>query len=339
MTPSAHTGSTPPVLALPATSDALNERLVEGLAAVDALLRREVDHDDEFIAGANIHLAEAGGKRFRPLLTLLASEVGSGINDDVIAAATGVELTHLASLYHDDVMDEADMRRGAPSANAKYDNSTAILVGDLLFGTASSIIADLGPEAVKIQARTFIRLCSGQIRDTRRAPDGVDATDYYLQVLADKTGVLIATAARYGAMFSGCDAETTETLREYGERLGMAFQLADDLIDIASDPEETGKTPGTDLREGKQTLPVLYALASTDPADARLQELLRSELKDDASLAEALALLRVHPAMDRAQERTNAVAAEATAALDALPSSEAKSALAALATSVVTRVG
>ncbi len=339
MTQAARAGSTPPVLALPATSDALNARLADGLDAVDALLRREVDHQDPFIAGANIHLAEAGGKRFRPLLTLLASEVGDGVNDSVVAAATGVELTHLASLYHDDVMDEAEVRRGAPSANARYDNSTAILVGDLLFGTASSIIADLGPEAVRIQARTFIRLCSGQIRDARPAPEGVDATDYYLQVLADKTGVLIATAARYGAMFSGCDAATVETLREYGERLGMAFQLADDLIDISSDPQDTGKTPGTDLREGKRTLPVLYALASTDPADARLQELLSSELKDDASLAEALALLRVHPAMDRAQERTDAVAAEATAALAGLPPSEAREALAALATSVVTRVG
>jgi len=330
---------TPPVLALPATSVELAARLQDGLAEVDALLRREVDHEDPFIAGANVHLAEAGGKRFRPLLTLLASEVGSGINREVVAAATGVELTHLASLYHDDVMDEALVRRGAPSANALYDNSTAILVGDLLFGTASSIIADLGPEAVKIQAQTFVRLCSGQIRDARPAPDGVDPVDYYLQVLADKTGVLIATSARYGAMFAGCDPVTVETLREYGERLGMAFQLADDLIDIASDPEDTGKTPGTDLREGKRTLPVLFALASTDPADARLQELLRSDLRDEQSLAEALELLRVHPAMDLAQEQTNAVAEEAVAALDALPDGEARSALVALASSVVTRVG
>ena len=330
---------TPPVLALPATSEELAGRLQDGLAEVDALLRREVDHDDPFIAGANVHLAEAGGKRFRPLLTLLAAEVGSGVNPEVVAAATGVELTHLASLYHDDVMDEALVRRGAPSANALYDNSTAILVGDLLFGTASSIIADLGPEAVKIQAQTFVRLCSGQIRDARPAPEGVDPVDYYLQVLADKTGVLIATSARYGAMFAGCDPVTVETLREYGERLGMAFQLADDLIDIASDSEDTGKTPGTDLREGKRTLPVLFALASTDPADARLQELLRSELRDEQSLAEALELLRVHPAMDLAQEQTNAVAEEAVAALDPLPDSEARTALAALASSVVTRVG
>jgi heptaprenyl diphosphate synthase len=330
---------TPPVLALPGVSDALAARLARGLADVDARLRHEVDHDDPFIAEASVHLAEAGGKRFRPLLTLLAAEVGTGVNEQVVAAATGVELTHLASLYHDDVMDEADVRRGAPSANAKYDNSTAILVGDLLFGTASSIIADLGPEAVKIQAQTFVRLCSGQIRDDRACPPGTDPVDYYLGVLADKTGVLIATAARYGAMFGGCDAATVETLRVYGERLGMAFQLADDLIDVASEAGETGKTPGTDLREGKATLPVLYARASTDPDDARLRELLGSDLREDDRLAEALGLLRAHPAMAQARERTHAVAREAQQALDPLPDSEAKQALLALATGVVTRAG
>ena len=332
--------STPTTLLLPDTSDQLAARLQEGLAKVDALLRREVDHDDAFIAEANTHLIEAGGKRFRPLLTLLAAELGSGGNADVVAAAAGVELTHVASLCHDDVMDEAVVRRGAPSANAKYGNSTAILVGDMLFGTASSIIADLGAEAVKIQAETFVRLCAGQIRDDRPSPEGVDRVNYYLQVLADKTGVLIATAARYGAMFSGCDAATVEIMREYGERLGMAFQLADDLIDVSSDAESLGKTPGTDLREGKATLPVLYALASGDPGDARLQKLLRTDLgSDEAALAEALELLRDNPAMDRAREHTSAVARSAQDVLDPLPDSEAKTALRALATSVVTRVG
>ena len=331
--------TTPPVLILPEVSDALTERLREGLAAVDALLRREVDHDDPFIAEANHHLIEAGGKRFRPLLTLLAAELGSGANPEVVAAAAGVELTHVASLCHDDVMDEAEVRRGAASANAKYGNSTAILVGDMLFGTASSIIADLGPEAVKIQAQTFVRLCVGQIRDDRPSVRGEDPVDYYLQVLADKTGVLIATAARYGAMFAGCDAATVEIMREYGERLGMAFQLADDLIDVSSDADTLGKTPGTDLREGKRTLPVLYALASTDPADARLRDLLQADLRDQALLDEALGLLRGHPAMERAREHTSAVATAAQDVLDPLPDSEAKSALRALATSVVTRVG
>ncbi|WP_308279792.1 polyprenyl synthetase family protein [Phycicoccus mangrovi] len=330
---------TPSVLALPGAGDALRERLTDGLARVEALITQRVDHDDPFIAQASSHLTVAGGKRFRPLLTLLASELGTGVSDEVVAAAAGVELTHLASLYHDDVMDEADVRRGAPSANALYDNSTAILVGDLLFGTASDIVADLGPQAVKIQAQTFVRLCAGQIRDDRPCPEGQDPVEYYLQVLADKTGVLIATAARYGAMFGGCDDATVEVMREYGERLGVAFQLADDLIDIASEADETGKTPGTDLREGKRTLPVLFVLASSDPADARLQELLRGDLDDDARLAEALELLRAHPAMDRAREHTFAVASRAQSVLEPLPAGDARDALYALATGVVTRVG
>jgi heptaprenyl diphosphate synthase len=193
-----------PALALPAVSPDLAARLQDGLVAVDALLCEVVDHEDPFIAQASVHLSKAGGKRFRPMLTLLAAELGTGINDDVIAAATGVELTHLASLYHDDVMDEADLRRGVVSANSRFGNSTAILVGDLLFGKASELVAGLGPEAVKIQAQTFVRLCSGQIRDDRPAPETVDPIDYYLGVLADKTGALIATAGRYGAMFGGC---------------------------------------------------------------------------------------------------------------------------------------
>ena len=328
------------MLALPATSDALNARLVDGLEAVDALLRREVDHDDEFIAGANIHLAEAGGKRFRPLLTLLAAEVGSGVNDDVVAAATGVELTHLASLYHDDVMDEADVRRGAPSANAKYDNSTAILVGDLLFGTASSIIADLGPEAVKIQARTFIRLCSGQIRDDRRAPEGADAVDYYLQVLADKTGVLIATAARYGAMFSGCDAATIETHARVrrAARHGVPARRRPHRHRLrpGGHGQDAGHRPARGQAHAPRALrPRLDRPGGRPPPGAAA---LRARRTTRPSPRRWPCCGSTRP-WSAPQERTNAVAAEATAALAALPDSEAKDALAALATSVVTRVG
>ncbi|HHU09308.1 MAG TPA: polyprenyl synthetase family protein [Intrasporangiaceae bacterium] len=327
-------------MAIPGISAELQQRLADGMARVDALLQETVQHEDPFIMEASAHLLNAGGKRVRPLLTLLAAELGEGINDAVITAAAAVELTHLASLYHDDVMDDADVRRGTPSANAKYDNSTAILVGDLLFGKASELVADLGAEAVKIQARTFVRLCAGQIRDDRPHPGDGDPIEYYLGILADKTGVLIATAARYGAMFSGCDAATVELVREYGERVGMTFQLADDLIDVASDIDELGKEPGTDLREGKRTLPVLYALASTDPADARLQELVRSDLAgDDAAHAEALELLRMHPAMAAAKAKTDEVARSAQAALDQLPDGEVKHALAVLADLIVSRVG
>jgi heptaprenyl diphosphate synthase len=342
-----------PTLALPTVSPELAARLRVGLVAVDALLRDVVDHEDPFIARASVHLSEAGGKRFRPMLTLLAAELGSGINDDVVAAAAAVELTHLASLYHDDVMDQADLRRAVVSANAQYGNSTAILVGDLLFGKASVLVAGLGPEAVKIQAQTFVRLCSGQIRDDRPVPAGVDPIDYYLGVLADKTGALIATAARYGAMFSGCPPETVDIMRRYGECVGIAFQLADDLLDISSVSGQSGKTPGTDLREGVATLPVLLVRQSTDPADERLKELigggsgLRGDLRDDGLHAEALALLRAHPAMGQARERTNDVARAAQELLAPLavglpagsPAQDAMTALSALAESVVNRAG
>ncbi|QBF47009.1 polyprenyl synthetase family protein [Janibacter limosus] len=333
------TSSTPPVLALPQASEDLTSRLTAGLEQVEALIIERTRSEDDFITEASLHLTKAGGKRFRPMLTMLVAELGEGINEQVVAAAAGVELTHLASLYHDDVMDEADLRRGAPSANALYDNSTAILVGDLLFGTASDIIADLGADAVKIQAQTFIRLCSGQIRDDRPRPDGQDAREYYRGVLADKTGVLVATAARYGAMYGGCRPEVVAMATEYGEHLGVAFQLADDLIDISSDSDETGKTPGTDLREGKRTLPVLNALASSDPADAELQELLRSDLKEPERVERALELLRPHRAMADAREETLAVGRQAVDSLGSLPDSDAKTALIALMEGVVHRVG
>ena len=310
MTPHA----TPPVLSIPGATPELAGRLSDGLDRVDALLREVVDHDDPFIAKASGHLVEAGGKRFRPLLTLLAAELAGGINDDVVRAAAGVELTHLASLYHDDVMDEAQLRRGVPSANVVYDNSTAILVGDLLFGKASELVAGLGAEAVLIQAQTFVRLCCGS--DPRRPgsePTGVDPVDYYLDVLADKTGVLIATAGRYGVMFAGGDEATAMLMRDYGEKVGIAFQLADDLIDIASDADESGKTPGTDLREGVDTLAVLRAKDSTDPADARLLELLARRPRPTTTRASPRRwrCCALHPALEQAREETYAVAREA----------------------------
>jgi len=342
--------SAAPTMALPFVSPELAARLQDGLKAVDALLRDVVDHEDPFIAQASLHLSQAGGKRFRPMLTLLAAELGTGINDEVVAAATGVELTHLASLYHDDVMDEADLRRGVVSANARFGNSAAILVGDLLFGKASELVAGLGAEAVRIQAQTFVRLCSGQIRDDRPAPGGVDPIDYYLGVLADKTGALIATAGRYGAMFGGCPPETVDIMRRYGERLGIAFQLADDLLDISSVSGESGKQPGTDLKEGVATLPVLLVRRSTDPADNRLKDLLGGDLgdlRDEAFHAEALGLLRAHPAMGEARERTNAVARQAQLLLaplaiglaDGSPSQDALTALSSLVEGVVNRAG
>ncbi len=322
---------------LPGADEQLQKSLVDGLAAVDARLRDVVDHDDPFIAEAAGHLSNAGGKRFRPLLTLLCAQAAGGINASVIEAAVGVELTHLASLYHDDVMDEAELRRGVQSANVRYGNATSILVGDLLFGTASSVIADLGPQAVKIQAQTFVRLCAGQIMDERPPAAGGDAIERYLSVLSDKTGSLIATAAQYGAMFGGGDEDLIETLTRFGEQLGTLFQLADDLLDINSEVAASGKTPGADLREGKATLPVLYARALARPHDARLIELLDSPISDSGEVAEAVALLRQHPAMRQAREHTALMAAQTRSLVDELGDGAAVIALRALVDGVADR--
>lgn len=325
-------------LALPVVDDALAERLRRRLATVEDDLAGHVSGSADFINEAAGHLMSAGGKRFRPLLVLLAAEVGPRPDTaEVLTAASVVELTHLASLYHDDVMDEADVRRGADSANARWDNHVAILTGDYLFARSSELTAALGPEAVLIQSRTFARLVEGQILETVKPAPGADPLAHYLEVVAGKTGSLIATSALYGAMFSGASAEVCEALREYGEIVGSAFQLSDDILDIASESEESGKTPGTDLREGVPTLPVLMARAANRPEDARLIELLDADLADDALHAEALDLLRKHPAMDEARAYVQDRAAEGKARLGVLPQGGVRQALEAFADVVAVR--
>jgi heptaprenyl diphosphate synthase len=325
------------VLGIPAVDPVLEAAVRAGLDEVEQRLRESIKSEDPLLAESSRHLLEAGGKRFRPLLVLLASHFGDPAAPGVIPAALVVELTHLATLYHDDVMDEAALRRGAPSANRRWTNSVAILTGDYLFALASAIVADLGPEAVRLQARTFQRLVEGQLRETVGPLDTRGPLAHYLSVLTDKTGSLIATSARFGAWLSGCDEDVVELITAYGERIGIAFQLSDDLIDVSTDTAMSGKTPGTDLREGVATLPVLYALASTEPADARLRELLSQPLVDDELHAEALHRLRRHPAMDQARAEVRRWADEARALLGPLPDVPARAALEALCDQVVTR--
>jgi len=313
--------------------------LARGLARVEESLHRSVQSDYPFVNEASTHLVQAGGKRFRPLLVLLASQFGDPERPEVTDAAVVVELTHLATLYHDDVMDEATLRRGAASANARWDNTVAILTGDFLFARASDILADLGPEAVRIQAKTFERLCTGQIRETVGPEMGMDPVKHHLQVLSDKTGSLIATSGRFGAMMSGADPVTTQTMANFGEAIGVAFQLADDLVDITSDSTQSGKTPGTDLREGVPTLAALIALQSPASADARLRDLLARPLVDDAEHAEALGLLRAHPALDEARAEARRWANDARMQLTDLPSGSARTALELLCDYVVSRTG
>ena len=322
------------------TDAALAAEVVDGLALVEAGLRDAARAQQELLAQTSGYLMDAGGKRFRATLVLLAAQFGNARDERIVPAAVAIELTHLATLYHDDVMDEAAVRRGRPSANSRWDNTVAILTGDFLFARASSILADLGADAIRIQAAPFAQLVSGQIAETVGPAPGSDPLDHYMRVVTDKTASLIATAGRFGAMFSGAPDGVAARIAGACEALGVAWQLSDDILDVASESAESGKTPGTDLREGVPTLPMLYALRCAGPDDARLVELLGSgELTDSGLHAEALALLRAHPAMDMARADLRHWAARARGEMTSLPDVPVRAAFEALCAFVVERTG
>ena len=331
---------------------ALAAEVLDDLARVEASLMETAHPDDHLFTEASRHSIAAGGKRFRALLVLLAAQFGDPKDPRVLQAAVAIELTHLATLFHDDVMDEAEVRRGQPSVNSRWSNSVAILTGDFLFAEASRILADLGPEAVRIQAETFGRLVAGQLAETIGPRPGQDPLEHYMHVITEKTGSLIATSGQFGALFSGAPAEVAARIAVACEQLGVAWQLSDDVIDIASDSAQSGKTPGTDLRQGVRTLPVLYALRSTatagqpaaqagrPDADQRLRWLLaEADLADEALLTEALALLRAHPALAEARAHVLSWAQGARNDFMALPDVPARAAFLALCDFVEKRTG
>jgi heptaprenyl diphosphate synthase len=322
---------------IPNIAPALETQLISQMAQVESLLRSHTRSEYPFVDETAHHLVAAGGKRLRPLLTLLTAQYGDSNAEGVIAAAVACEITHLATLYHDDVMDEAPLRRGVESANMRWGNTIAILTGDFLFAKSSDLLADLGPAAVRLQARTFERLVIGQIMETQGPNPGQDPLEHYLKVVADKTGSLIAASARYGGMISKAPAEITDTVTIFGEKIGVAFQLADDVIDIASESNQSGKTPGTDLREGVPTLVTLNVMRSTDSADADLKRLLSAPIEDEATVQQVLVELRNHKALDESRQQLIQVAKEARSALGPLPINDATGALMSLCDAVIDR--
>lgn len=331
---------------LPAGMEVLAEdpefagRILAGLEQVETRLAQQVESSDPLIQVTAAHLLNAGGKRVRPVLTLLAGEIGGGINDDVINAAVVVELTHLASLYHDDVMDSAPVRRGVDTAHTVWGNNVAILTGDLIFARASSLVATISGRAYQIQAKAFERLVVGQLQETSGPPEGSDALGHYLQVLAGKTGSLIAACGVFGSTLAGASPEVVQIMETYGEKLGVAFQLADDVIDITSTSQTSGKTPGTDLREAIPTLPVLVLRRMAEQGDTSAAEVLamvNGDLSSDEALAEAVAALSSHPAIEQSWAVTESWVAEAEEALAPLPESTAKAALHSFARGMVHR--
>jgi len=311
----------------------------ERLDEVEARLHTTLAADSPFVAEMARHLVAAGGKRFRPMLVIGAAGLGFDLHgavdaDAVVRAALVVELTHVASLCHDDVMDEAPLRRGVDSVNQRWGNSRAILTGDFIFARASAVVATLGPAYVLFQAETFARLVQGQIEELRGPAPDADPIAHHLRVVADKTAALIAASARFGGMVAGATDAQVEALTRFGEALGTAFQLADDLIDVVS--VNSGKTPGTDLREGVPTLVTLLIRQLDRPEDRSLIDLLAGPVPEDR-LAEALAAIRRHPAVDQVKAEIASRAEEARAELAGLPAGEARTALDGLCDLAVTR--
>lgn len=317
----------------------LLQNLEAGLEKVEQKLKDSSSHTEAIIGKASRHLVDAGGKRVRPTLALLTAQLGAGVNQDVVDAAVVVELTHLATLYHDDVMDDAPMRRGVATAQTIWGNSVAILTGDLLFARASVVGSNLGQDALTLQAETFERLCLGQLHETIGPAENQIPFDFYVEVLADKTGSLISAAAQLGVMLSGADQSLREPVRIFGEKIGVAFQLIDDVIDI-SEEGPSGKTPGTDLRAGVPTLPVLLlrkAAAAQDSEATALLELIDGGLAEDEKLAEVLQRLRAHSVFQESYLEAKRWADDAIDALAQLPDGAVKNALIEFAKAVVDR--
>lgn len=322
---------------LPDLAPEIEQDLTRRLDLVEKLLFAHVEGKYPFVNETSRHLIVAGGKRLRPVLTLLAANYGNTGERQVIEAAVVCELTHLATLYHDDVMDEAPLRRGVESANERWGNAVAILTGDYLFAKASDLLADLGPEAVRLQARTFERLVIGQIRETQGPQNGADPLEHYISVIADKTGSLFGTSIRFGALLSGASPQIVEALTTFGEEIGLAFQLADDVIDIASQTNESGKTPGTDLREGVPTLVTLLVQKANRPEDQKLITSLAGPISDEHEVTEVLNALRSHPALDEARTIALQYAENSGKLLSSLPVNGTTSAFLTLCDSLVTR--
>lgn len=326
---------------VPEIDDELADLLVERLALIEDALRASVATSDDMVRWTSRHLMDAGGKRVRPMLVLLAAALGDIDAQGVQDAAALVELTHLASLYHDDVMDSAPTRRGTDSAHALWGNNVAILTGDFLFARASALSARIGTDAVLAHSETFERLCLGQLHETVGPKPGDDPFDHYISVLADKTASLLALAGQLGASLSGAPEGTADVMRRYGEKVGVAFQLADDVLDLESDAATSGKTPGIDLREGVATMPTLLvrrrAEEQQDPASLAILARLDGDLSSDAALDELVDLLRKDPALEETRELALRTADEAVAILDELPEGAVREALTSFTRTLVER--
>ena len=323
---------------LESSDSPLESEIAARLDRVEEELEKAVAADSDLLSATARYLLQAGGKRFRPMLVLLAGYFGDPADPRLIPGSVAIELSHLATLYHDDVIDESADRRGVPSANARWDNTVAILTGDYLFALASEMSADLGPDVCRLLARTITVLCDGQIREVDAAGSLEQDEDGYLEVIRRKTGSLIATSCRLGGVLSDAAPEHVETLEAFGESLGLAFQLSDDIMDITSTQLELGKEPGTDMKEGVYTLPVLHAL-HRGPDRQELRHLLAQGAPDGERLVRALQIVRGEGSIGHARGAVGAEVQRAVGLATQLPESAARDALVQLTRFLAFRCG
>jgi heptaprenyl diphosphate synthase len=301
--------------------------LSDGLARTEARLRDAVTAEDPYLTEIAGHLIGAGGKRMRPVLTMMAAAAGgSAVTDDVITGGVSVELVHIGSLYHDDVMDDAETRRGVVSVNAKWGNLVAILSGDFLLARASELAASLGTEVAGLLAATIGRLCEGQVGELKTAYSAERSEAAHAASINGKTASLLATASRIGGIVADLPRNQIDALTTYGDNFGMAFQLVDDVLDLVATDEELGKPSGNDLVEGVYTLPVIRALADAE-IGPQLRPLLGAHL-DTAARDTARSLVRSSDGIDYTLDRARDYLARGTDALGALSANPARDSLA-----------
>ena len=322
--------SSPPLFALPSHHD--------DLARIEAALVESVQTPDPYLNEIASHLIVAGGKRLRPVLTVVASQItgdgDAGLYERAVQGGIACELVQTGSLYHDDVMDEADTRRGVDTVNAKWGNLQAILAGDFLLSRASEIAASLGTEVAALLARTIGRLCEGQIEELRHTYNAARPEASYLSSISGKTASLYATAARIGGLVAGVDRPTVDALTEYGEAFGMVFQIVDDLLDIIATDEQLGKPAGHDMVEGVYTLPVLRTLQAGGVSAVELLSLLGKPL-NSVERDKALSIVRTNGGVEAAMAVARDWADRAQAAVELLPPSQATDALYSAPTSLL----
>ncbi|MFF0488823.1 polyprenyl synthetase family protein [Nocardia sp. NPDC004068] len=304
------------------------EPVTETMARVESLLLESLSAGEAFIAEPALHLLNSGGKRFRPLVTVLGARFGADPDGPaVLAAAAAVEMIHLATLHHDDVMDESAVRRGVPTVNARWSNTIAILSGDYLLARAGHLLLDHAEERTVLAKmhETVTALVTGQMREATRADSCYDA-QIYLRTIREKTAALISLAAWAGATLARTPPEIAAVLEEAGDRLGMVFQIADDILDLTVPTDRLGKTQGLDLCEGVATLPVIYALDENTAAARELAALLAEPVEDAETLARALDSIRRTDGLPRAAATMAQYVEQAHRLLDGLPASPARAA-------------